>query len=201
MESSFHKSGDEKNINAAIAKIADFLKETSGTLASDILNTDSPMEYKETPVSEIVHGDRMSLVFVAGPAVRVIFKVHYDSSLAGVLKMAPEVSDHKISKQFTSQIMQEYANLVAGRCKSMLDERDVETGLSLPLSTGGIDEVFFRNLKISPYLKNVSWVLQPSGLPIKMTISISVEILIPEVVPQILQDIEHETKSGELDLF
>lgn len=201
MGSAASKSEDRYDIVPAIHKIGEFLKETSGVLAKDILHTDGAMEYLETPVTEIVYGDRMSLVFVAGPSLRILFKVHYDSSLARALKMAPKESDLRISDQFTAQIMQEYANLVAGRCKSMLDERDIETGLSLPLTTGGIDEIFFRNLKSSPYMRDVSWVLKPENHPVKMTISCSIEILIPEVVPQIMRETESQQKTGELDLF
>jgi hypothetical protein len=193
------------DIEEALDVIADFLRLTSTQLAGELFQCPEGAESFDPPRTELVFAEKMALVFVAGPALRILFRVHYEPSFGShVASALDDTTDEvRISDAYTAQLMQEYTNLVAGRCKSMLDGKEVETGLSLPLTTGGIDEVFFRHMKGSPFMRNLSWCVKPRTGLTRLTISISVEILDPSVVDQIRQESVGQTQqsSGELDLF
>ena len=203
MGAAAEKLGQSAQIEAALGVLAVYLRETSAELAGQLFQTPGGTESFDPPRTELVYAERMSLVFVAGPSLRILFRAHYDPSLSASIALGGETASDevRVSAAYTGQLMQEFANLVAGRCKSMLDQKEIETGLSLPLTTGGVDEIFFRYMKGSPYMRTTSWGVKPKRGDIRLTLSSSIEILDATIVEKILQETESQQRTGELDLF
>lgn len=85
----------------------------------------------------------MALIFVAGPDLRITFKIHFDDDMISVLNI-DETGDEKKDKESLQDACKELANLIGGQAKLFLEGNDFAVGLSLPISTSGFDEVFFR---------------------------------------------------------
>jgi CheY-specific phosphatase CheX len=99
---------------------------------------------------DFLYGHWMSLILVAGSAVRVILKLHFDAStsrrmLAGKLKKKHEDIDDSMAMDH----MREMCNLMAGALKSAFNRANIVTGISIPLVTSGFDEAVFSD-KIDP---------------------------------------------------
>lgn len=99
----------------------------------------------ELSTNNIPHGyvfaNQMSMIIVAGQAVRVVFKAHFNhrdsKPLARRLYGIDEVDDAR-----SRDVMKEYCNLTAGFLKKICIENDVPVGISLPVVTLGFNQVF-----------------------------------------------------------
>ena len=86
----------------------------------------------------------MVFILVSGDAVRLTFKVHFNTGTARNLafRIFGGDSPDDIAEKQAIDYFKEYGNLVAGSVVTLLGENDVELGISLPLSTRGFYEVF-----------------------------------------------------------
>jgi len=86
----------------------------------------------------------MVFILVSGDALRLTFKVHFNTGAARNLAFGifGGNSPADISERLSIDYFKEYANLVAGSIVTLLAENGVELGISLPLSTRGFYEVF-----------------------------------------------------------
>ena len=86
----------------------------------------------------------MIFILVSGDALRLTFKVHFETRTAKQLAFAIFGGDSPadISPRQAIDYFKEYGNLVAGSMVTLLAECGVEQGISLPLSTRGFYEVF-----------------------------------------------------------
>lgn len=88
-----------------------------------------------------VFANNMSMIIVAGQALRVILKAHFNHKdskpIAARLYGLEEVSDAR-----SRDVMKEYCNLSAGFLKKVCIENDLPVGISLPVVTMGFNEVF-----------------------------------------------------------
>jgi CheY-specific phosphatase CheX len=86
----------------------------------------------------------MVFILVSGDALRLTFKVHFETGTAKQLAFAIFGGDSpsSISQRQAVDYVKEYGNLVAGSMVTLLAESGVELGISLPLSTRGFYEVF-----------------------------------------------------------
>ena len=86
----------------------------------------------------------MVFILVSGDALRLTFKVHFETGTAKQLAFAIFGGDSPaaISQRQAIDYFKEYGNLVAGSMVTLLAESGVELGISLPLSTRGFYEVF-----------------------------------------------------------
>lgn len=90
----------------------------------------------------LVYAHWMSLIMVANNYFRLVLKAHYNTDEIPLL--VPAVFDQRTSKDVIHDYMREFCNLMGGVFKAALEEKQVATGLSLPLVTRGFDEVFLQ---------------------------------------------------------
>lgn len=86
----------------------------------------------------------MVFILVSGDAVRLTFKVHFNTRTAKKLafRIFGGSTPADISERQAIDYFKEYGNLVAGNVVTLLAKIDVELGISLPLCTRGFYEVF-----------------------------------------------------------
>ncbi len=113
---------------------------------------------------DFLYGHWMSLILVSGSAIRVILKVHFDTStsrsmLANKLKKRIEDIDDRMAMDH----MREMCNLMAGSLKAAFNNAGIITGISIPLVTSGFDEAVFSD-KIDPRKIHDVWkITWPTG--------------------------------------
>lgn len=91
-----------------------------------------------------VYGHWMAMALVAGPQIRVTFKVHFMSeSGAHLSHKAAGRAANQMTVEATSDFMKEYCNMTLGALKKILAENGLRSAISLPFLTRGFDEVFF----------------------------------------------------------
>lgn len=86
----------------------------------------------------------MIFILVSGDALRLTFKVHFETRTAKRLavRIFDQSSAANISEKHAIDYFKEYANLVAGRVVALSEKLELELGISLPLCTRGFYEVF-----------------------------------------------------------
>lgn len=92
-----------------------------------------------------VYSHWMSLILIAGPAIKIVFKVHFQSKAAWSLA-APAfgLSIDNLSVEKSCDFMREFCNLAGGKIKLALSNSNIETGISLPMLTRGFDDLFLE---------------------------------------------------------
>lgn len=99
---------------------------------------------------DFLYGHWMSLILVSGSAIRVILKVHFDTSTARSMianKLRKKLED--IDDRMAMDHMRELCNLMAGSLKAAFNHAGIITGISIPLVTSGFDEAVFSD-KLDP---------------------------------------------------
>ena len=88
--------------------------------------------------------NNMVFILVSGDAMRLTFKVHFNTRTAKQLsfRIFGGNSAEDISEKQAIDYFKEYGNLVAGSVISLMDKNNFELGISLPLCTRGFYEVF-----------------------------------------------------------
>ena len=88
-----------------------------------------------------VFANKMSLIIVAGKALKMVFKVHFNKAdSCNVAKYM--YGDERITEQQANDAMKEYCNLTAGYLKKICVDHNTPVGISLPVVTSGFNEVF-----------------------------------------------------------
>jgi CheY-specific phosphatase CheX len=88
--------------------------------------------------------NNMVFILVSGDAMRLTFKVHFNTRTAKKLSFSifGGNSAEDISEKQAIDYFKEYGNLVAGSVIALMDKCQIELGISLPLCTRGFYEVF-----------------------------------------------------------
>lgn len=109
----------------------------------------------------------MVFILVSGDALRLTFKVHFNTATAKNLafRIFGGNSPADISEKQAIDYFKEYGNLVAGSVVTLLGESGIELGISLPLSTRGFYEVFSDYSERQPPAISFSdfWELKENG--------------------------------------
>jgi CheY-specific phosphatase CheX len=91
-----------------------------------------------------VFGHYMSLIMVAGEALKVTFRTHFSETDAR--NFAVRIYGKKPAELTHDQMhdyIKEFCNLTAGGIERALEKQGIYTGISLPLVTRGFDELFY----------------------------------------------------------
>lgn len=102
-------------------------------------------QIQELPSEKIILGHWMSLALLASSEMRVIFKVHFNTSALPDGIRIPKAEDSKTTVRLMQDLMNEYCNLVIGLLKRSLLRSGLGAGVSLPVALRGFDEVYFAN--------------------------------------------------------
>lgn len=114
------------------------LKNHADTSAIEVREMDSGF----TPGK--ILASNMVFILVSGDALRITFKVHFNTRMAKKLafRIFGGMSAEDISEKQAIDYFKEYGNLVAGSVITHFGNFGVELGISLPLCTRGFYEVF-----------------------------------------------------------
>jgi CheY-specific phosphatase CheX len=102
-------------------------------------------EISDNPGDPAVYGRWMSIIILAGKAVKMNFRVHFNEEVAKqlALKIYAKKADD-ISTAQAVDFVKEFCNLVAGGVKRTMQDHQMQSLISMPLITRGSDEVFFE---------------------------------------------------------
>lgn len=139
----------------------------------------------------------MTLIFVAGPSLRITFKTQFSNIMAQCFaEGAFELKKEQIEEYKAQDFIREYCNLVGGYVKNSLIQQKLVLGISLPLVTRGYDNLFFGALSgFDVY--NDRWKLVIGG-DICIYCSVSIEIVDDFTLSN--ENLEFED-SGEVNFF
>ena len=120
-----------------------------------------------------VHGHWMSFILLSGEALRIVFKVHYATADASFFaSRAYGIEQNVCSKPRALDFVKEFCNVTAGALKASLENYGLKLGVSLPSTTRGFDEIFFRR---NQNAQSDIWIVECDEA--KFTCSIDFEIL------------------------
>ncbi len=92
-----------------------------------------------------VLGHILSSILVQGMGFRITLKYHSDlAPMVPLCVKNMQVNPNQVHERMIRDFLREVANLVAGAMRADLGRNNVDAGISLPMSTRGFDEVFFR---------------------------------------------------------
>ena len=139
-----------EDISHDVQMLKDKLKELvrHASMSRLKIHTDSiDVDTKELDFSFMpgkILASNMVFILVSGDAVRLTFKVHFNTRTAKnlALRIFGGESADQISEKQAIDYFKEYGNLVAGHVITLLGESNIELGISLPLCTRGFYEVF-----------------------------------------------------------
>jgi hypothetical protein len=125
---------------------------------------------------DLIYGSHITLIQVSSKDLRITFKAHFNVDETSALIRADlnfsPTKDYDVS--LTNDLFKEYCNLVAGGLCQYFLSVNILAGLSLPLATSGIDEIFhsdqLRDFTLTDY-----WILQ--GEKFKFTCTVLVDVL------------------------
>ena len=137
------------------------LKVQSGSEDIEIMDMDSGFK-----PGKILAGN-MVFILASGDAIRITFKIHFNTKVAKDLafKIFGGTSSDSISNIKAIDYFKEYSNLVAGSVVAFLAEAEVDLGISLPLRTRGIYEIFsdYTEKQNPVLIFNDFWLLRVNG--------------------------------------
>jgi len=91
-----------------------------------------------------LHGRWMSIIILAGKALKMNFRVHFNEEVAKQLALKVYAKKpEEISTAQAVDFVKEFCNLVAGGVKRTMQDHQMQSLISMPLITRGTDEVFF----------------------------------------------------------
>lgn len=101
------------------------------------------LEIREISGTSPVLGFWMCFIMLLGKPMKIIFKAHFGlRNGKNLLRQALGLNPDEILDPQVVDFMKEFCNLTGGAMKSALERQKIETGLSIPLATRGIDEIF-----------------------------------------------------------
>lgn len=158
---------------------------------------DIVVEEIENPPRVFAHW--MSIILVAGRALRATFKAHYMTKEAKYYALKAYAKPiEELTEQQAADYMKEYCNLTAGNIKRLLEVNSVSAGISLPLVTRGFDEVFFP---ITPgqFIFRDHWRMVSEGHPLDC--SVVIEVYDEAQLKDLKIDDQSEEDLGEVDFL
>ncbi len=151
---------DTATIQETLLKVIRARSETSLSRSSALKNA---VVEEVSNRDDFLYGHWMSLILVSGTGIRIILKVHFDTTtgrkmLANKMRRKPEDLDERMAIDH----VRESTNLFAGALKSSLSHAGIITGISIPLVTSGFDEAVFSDKIDSRKLHDV-WKVRWDG--------------------------------------
>lgn len=132
--------------SATAVRLRELVRHASVTLLKTQANADeiSLVEMDAAFRPGRILATHMAFILVAGEALRITFKVHFNARTARELafRIFGRAGADEISEAQAIDFFKEYANLVGGSLVAMSGEIGIHLGISLPLSTRGFYEVF-----------------------------------------------------------
>ena len=100
---------------------------------------------EDVDLADFVFGSSLVLVLLASQALNLTLKFHYSLRNVGQVHkiVRSEGKSELRRRQLCQDFFREYANLTAGALKGELQARGLGCGISLPVVTGGLDELFY----------------------------------------------------------
>jgi len=139
----------DKTLRDNVSGASDIFKEEVRRQASTLLQGFASVEKTEVvpagSASPAVHGRWMSIIILAGRALKMNFRVHFEEEVAK--NLALKVYAKKPEDITTGQavdFVKEFCNLVAGGVKRTMQDHQMQSLISMPLITRGTDEIFFE---------------------------------------------------------
>ena len=146
-----------------------------------------------------VLGNWMSLILMGGESVRITLKLHF--AYRDVKAIAHPIygadSSEQISDAQATDFVKELCNLIAGFLVQIFEQNDLSLGISLPLCTRGLYEVFADYTPTSEPLIRFSdlWVME-SNDGIRLPGSVLFEVMDAKRLEKLL-DFDPEQGAGE----
>ena len=135
-----------------------------------------------------IFGSSLSMIVLGGMDFRCYFKALYNNSSVEAFVAHKHRSLGSSSSACTSprEFMREFTNLVAGHAKNELASMGVRVGISTPVTSPSIDEVFFNHRKSKSSAGMVSYweVSSPQG---KFTCALAVDFVADGLLPLFAQ--------------
>lgn len=102
------------------------------------------LEVREIQGEIPVLGHWMSVILISHPAIKLIFRAHFNGVEARKLAAGPyKKGANEVTLSQAQDFANEFCNLVAGLIKRSFEKQNIVMGISLPLGTRGFDEVYF----------------------------------------------------------
>lgn len=95
---------------------------------------------------DFVYDYWMAFIMVSGMSLRIMFKIHFNTSTAVSLLPKSSIgrSEDEVRRTAMDSI-REQCNVIAGDIKASLTSAQITVGLSIPLVTKGFDEAVFND--------------------------------------------------------
>lgn len=189
--------------NTAMESLITNIKDSSALrFRQHAANTSVSLTEHNGPIPLMI-SNWMGIILVAGPGIKVIFKTHFNSkdTLAMAKNAFIALDQMEASTAEIIDFIREYCNLVGGAIKFTLNNIDIDAGVSLPMTTGGFDEVFAESKKSQNSFSSI-WHLSFGAF--KITCTLEIECMDPDIfknfglIPQVAMSSQNE---GTLDLL
>ena len=140
------------------------------------------------------------MVLLSSPELRVVLKVHFDLAQVRDYRRAQGRRDEDMSNKQLVDFMKELCNQMGGRVCRIFDAHGMCMGMSVPLCTRGIYEIYADyQTKLGATTKfGDFWGLEGSFN--SLYCSCYVETMSPEGLPD-LQSTDEQSPEGELDFL
>ena len=131
-------------VQAWIARLRTLLRDLSVIQArqyfdgSDVLLVASPQDHR---VGQVLTRYIATVLLTSGD-IRMVFKVHFDPDPIRSYRQARGVSEDKLDDEQLIDFMKELGNQMAGRVCRVFDAHHISMGMSVPLCTRGIYEIY-----------------------------------------------------------
>lgn len=127
-----------------------------------------------------IYGAVQSIVLLAGRELRLTLKAHFNlKDVMGVLakRLETEGGGRDRERLYAQDFFREFVNLTAGGIKGELQRHGIECGISLPVVTSGLDELFFSDKKRDSRLFDYWRVVAPGAT---FACTSAVDLITPE---------------------
>lgn len=125
-----------------------------------------------------VLGNWMAMILMGGESVRITLKLHfaYQDVRALAYPIYGASKPEAVSDQQATDFVKELCNLMAGYIVQIFEENDLSLGISLPLCTRGLYEIFADYKPASQPLIRYSdiWVMQDGDVRIPGTVLVEI---------------------------
>lgn len=181
-----------------LCRFLNFCKEASISIINDSAGGES---FLEQPVPEELRvlGHWMSVIMLTSGEMRLTFKTHFMSSDGKILtSKSLRKPVENITQDQILDFFKEYCNMVAGKIKWLIEFNGHASGISLPLSMRGFDEVFF------PSPDNRLLFLEQWGLKSELTsfvCSVAIEVQNPNLWNTLRLNYEQTNEKGDVDFL
>jgi hypothetical protein len=182
-------------MSAAILEDLVFLVKNCVRSRLDLLLPGLMVSVSDLLFEDLVPGHRMAFILVSNQDVKMFFQVFYKFSDAQNFASCALGKRSAVSAEGSDDFMREFCNLVAGAVRSTLEKSGVSSGISLPLSSRGFDNVFKSNSTRENFTRK-QWHYQID----EFKFIFSVEIEVVGNLPAGLSNANLDS-TGEIELF